>query len=110
MKAQIYVKTDGDNTTVVVARDSNIYFNDTMDIPELTGIQRGVSFVRHELAADVVEVFTDKLDYSEIEKDAYIRWCKVNIVKGETPNPVAQKTCETSLGVFNRWKFRGGRE
>lgn len=109
MIAQVYVRTDGENTAILVARDNTIYFNDVIDVPEITGIQRGVSFVKHELDVDRTEIYTDKLDVDEVLKDAYINYCKVNAVRGETPNEKMVKACASALAVKQRWFFNDGR-
>lgn len=109
MIAQVYVKSDEDNTALIVARDNTVYFQDVIDVPEITGIQRAVSFVKHHLDVDKTEIYTDKLNVDEVLKDVYINYCKVNVCKGNNPNPKMVKAAESSLAVHNRWCFRGGR-
>lgn len=111
MIAQIYVKTNNDITSMVVSNDrGTIYFQDTLDVPEITAIQRCASFVKHELDQDVTEIYPDKLKAEEVLKDAYINYCRINAIKGDNPNEKALKQCETNLNVYNRWNMRGGRE
>lgn len=109
MIAQVYVKSDGDNTAILVARDNTIYFNEVIDTPEITGIQRGVSFVKHNLDSDVTEIYTDKLNVDEVLNDVYINYCKVNAVRGENPNPKHVKAVASTLAVHNRWNTGNGR-
>lgn len=107
MKAQIYVKSDDDNTSIVVSDGKgNPYFHQVMPIPELTGIQRGVSFVKHNLDADVTEIYPDKLG-KEVLDDAYINYCKVNPVIGNKSMEKARKLCESKLAMYHRWNTRG---
>ena len=108
MNAQIYVKSDETNTSIVVARGDTLYFKRVIDVPEITGIQRGVSFVKHDLATDITEIFPDKLDVKEVLKDAYINYCDVNAVAGEKPNEKMLNLCKSELQIYNRWN-RGGR-
>lgn len=104
MKAQIYVKSTEDYTAVVVSNHTgDIYFRDVLEVPELTGIQRGASFVKHQLDAESTEIFTDKLKAEEVLKDAYINWCKINAIKGETRNEQADERCKMELQAFLRW-------
>lgn len=107
MNAQIYVKSNEDFTAIVVANQSTVYFRDTLEVPELTGIQRGVSFVKHHLLADATEIFPDKLNADDVLKDAYIRYCNVNAVKGMNPNAKALKSCATLLQTHLRWNTKG---
>lgn len=109
MKAQVYVKSSEDYTAVVVSNDSgDIYFRDVIETPELTGIQRGVSFVKHQLNSDRTEIYPDKLKAEDVLKDVYIS--KVNAVKGENRNPEADKRCAMELSTFLRWNFKRGRQ
>lgn len=106
MKAQIYVKSVDDYTSIVVSNDKgSVYFRDVLEVPELTGIQRGVSFVKHQLDADSTEIFPDKLDADEVLKDVYINWCKVNAIKGVNRNSDAEKRCSMELSTFIRWNM-----
>lgn len=106
MKAQIYVKSTEEFTAVVVSNHTgDIYFRDVLEVPELTGIQRGASFVKHQLDAESTEIFTDKLKAEEVLKDAYINWCKINARKGETRNEKADERCKMELQAFLRWNF-----
>lgn len=106
MKAQIYVKSTEDYTAVVVSNHKgDIYFRDVLEVPEITGIQRGVSFVKHQLDADSTEIFTDKLNADDVLNDAYIRYCKVNAIKGIERNEQADNRCTTELQAFLRWNF-----
>ena len=106
MIAQLYVKTDGDNTSVIVAKHGDIYFRNVLDVPEITGIQRGASFVKHHLDVDQTEIYPDKLDANDVLKDAYIRYCRIKAVKGTTPDEKLQKACTQELQIFNRWNFK----
>ena len=112
MIAQIYVKSLNDDITSMLVSNSKgtVYFQDTLDVPEITAIQRCASFVKHELNQDVTEIYPDKLKAEEVLKDAYINYCRINPVKGENPNEKALKQCETNLQIYNRWNMRGGRE
>ena len=112
MIAQIYVKTINDDvTSILVSNDKgNIYFQDVIDTPELTGIQRGVSFVKHQLDTDKTEIYPDKLKGGQIMKDVYINWCKVKQCIGENPNPDMVKECQRKLQQAQRWNTRGGRD
>lgn len=104
MIAQVYVKSSEDYTAVVVSNDSgSIYFREVLEVPELTGIQRGVSFVKHQLSSKKTEIYPDKLKAEEVLQDVYIQYCKVNAVKGENRNPDADKRCSMELSTFLRW-------
>lgn len=106
MIAQIYVKNAEDFTAVLVTNNKgSIYFKDVLEVPELTGIQRGVSFVKHQLDADVTEIYPDKLNVDDVLKDVYINWCKINTVAGNNPNDDADKRCTMELQTFLRWNF-----
>lgn len=106
MIAQIYVKSDDNNTSILVAGNGNIYFSDVIQTPEITGIQRGVSFVKHQLDAETTEIYPDKLKAEEVLKDVYINWCKVHATAGHTPDEKMLKRCESELNIHNRWNFR----
>ena len=109
MIAQIYTATDGDNTSILVSNEKgNIYFSDVIETPEITGIQRGVSFVKHNIAFDKTEIYPDKLDHDEIMNDAYINFCKVKHSIGENPNKKALAQCKQILGIYKRWNIKGG--
>lgn len=110
MKAQVYVKSDDTNTSILVARGNTVYFKDVLDVPEITGIQRGVSFVKHELDTDTTEIYPDKLDVNEVLKDVYINYCKVGAVAGIAPNDKMLKLCETELNIHNRWNLMKGNQ
>lgn len=104
MKAQIYVKSTDDYTAVVVSNDKgSIYFRDVIEVPELTGIQRGASFVKHQLDAETTEIFTDKLNADDVLKDVYINWCKINAIKGAKRNEQADQRCTMELQTFLQW-------
>lgn len=109
MKAQIYVKSNEDHTSIVVGSENNVYFQQVLEVPEITGIQRGVSFVKHNLDADVTEIYPDKLG-KEVLDDAYINYCNVNPIMGTEPIEKAVKLCESKLAVYYRWNTKGGRE
>lgn len=109
-KAQVYVKSDDTNTSILVARGNTVYFKDVLDVPEITGIQRGVSFVKHELDTDITEIYPDKLDVNEVLKDVYINYCKVGAVAGIEPNDKMLKLCETELNIHNRWNLMKGNQ
>ena len=109
-KAQVYVKSSGDSTSVVVASGDKLYFHDVLNVPEITGIQRGVSFVKNQLDADVTEIYPDKLEKYDILKDAYINYCNINPCIGEEPNKDMIKLCKMKLQQEKRWNTRGGRE
>lgn len=110
MIAQVYVKSQEDVTSMVVASRGNVYFQDVLDVPEITGIQRCVSFVKHQLDADITEIYPDKLKPEDVLKDVYINWCKVNAVQGHNPEEKHLNLCKTNLNVYNRWNLNGGRE
>ena len=110
MIAKIYVKSQDDITSILVASKGNVYFHDVLDVPEITGIQRCVSFVKHQLDADITEIYPDKLKPEDVLKDAYINWCNVNAVQGTNPEEKHLKLCKTNLNVYNRWNLNGGRE
>ena len=101
--AQVYVKSSEDYTSVLVVKGKDIYFRDVLEVPELTGIQRGVSFVKHQLKSEKTELYPDKLKAEEVLQDVYIKYCKVNAVKGENRNPDADKRCSMELQTFLRW-------
>ena len=108
MIAHIYTKTSGDYTSIVVSNDKgNVYFRDVMEVPELTGIQRGASFVKHQLDSERTEIYPDKLKKEEIEKDVYINYCKINAVVGENPNQEALQECVRNIQIYNRWNLKG---
>lgn len=113
MIAQIYTKTlNNDISSVLICNDKGgVYFSDAMDTPEITVLQRGVSYVKNNLNADKTELYVDELDHNEVMKDAYINYCKVNHCIGENPNPDMIKQCTMKLQQELRWNFtRGGRE
>jgi len=112
MIAQIYVKSQDDITSILVSNDKgSVYFQDVIDTPEITGIHRAVSFVKHQLPSDRTEIYPDKLKSEEIMKDAYINYCKVNHCIGENPNEKALTQCQNNLSAHLRWNLtRGGRE
>lgn len=110
MIAKIYVKSLNDITSMVVASHGNVYFQDVLDVPEITGIQRCVSFVRHHLDSDKTEIYPDKLNPEDVLKDAYIRWCNVNAVQGKDPEKKHLNLCKTNLQIYNRWNLNGGIE
>lgn len=112
MIAQIYVKTANDITSMLVSNDrGTIYFQDTLDVPEITAIQRCASFVKHQLQSEQTEIYPDKLKNEDIMPDAYINYCKVNHVIGENPNEKALTQCKNNLSAHLRWNLtRGGRE
>lgn len=108
MIAQIYVKNEEDYTSIVVSNDrGTIYFKDVMEVPEITGIQRGASFVKHQLDSDKTEIYPDKLKKEEIEKDVYINYCKINAVVGANPNQNALQECVRNIQIHNRWNLKG---
>jgi hypothetical protein len=110
MIAQIYTKTNGDYTSILVTNEkAEVYFRDVLEIPELTGVQRGVSFVKHQLDVEKTELYPDKLKAEEQLKDIYINWCMVNAVAGENRNLEADKRCTMELQTFLRWNTVGGR-
>lgn len=117
IKAQIYTKCLNDDvTSILVAKGNQVYFQDVIDAPELTGIQRGVSFVKNHLEVDAAEIYPDekqkeyKLNHDDLMKDAYINYCNVNHRIGENPNPEMIKECTRKLTEFLRWNERGGRD
>ena len=100
MKAQIYVKSTEDNTSLVIGTDNgNAYYKKVLPYPEITAIQRGVSFVKHQLAVEATEIYPDKLNADEVVKDAYIKFCKVNAVKGECPIDKFVNLCRSQFQV-----------
>lgn len=104
MIAQIYVKNVEDYTSIVVSNDKgNIYFEEVMEVPELTGIQRGASFVKHQLDSDRTEIYPDKLKTKDIENDVYINYCKINAIIGDNPNEEAKKRCVQNMQIHQRW-------
>jgi hypothetical protein len=111
MIAQIYVKTHNDITSVLVSNDKgSVYFQDVIDTPEITGIHRAVSFVKHYIDFDKTEIYPDKLKGEEIMKDAYINYSKINHCIGENPNEKALTQCSNNLSAHLRWNFtRGGK-
>lgn len=116
MIAQIYVKNEEDYTSIVVSNDKGtIYFEDVMEVPEITGIQRGASFVKHQLDSDRTEIYPDKLKTKDIDNDVYINYCKINAVIGDRPNESARQRCIQNMQIHQRWnisklnKERGGR-
>lgn len=111
MIAQVHVKTTDDLTSILVGNtEGTIYYYDVIDIPELAGIQKGVSYVKHQLQTGKVEIYPDKLDNDIIMKDAYINYCKLNHCIGENPHPELVKRCNMTLATYIRWNMRGGRE
>lgn len=105
MIAQIYVKTSEDDTSMVVSNEEgDIYFQDVLDVPEITAIQRCASFVKHNLKVDGTEIYPDKLG-PEILNDVFINYCRVNHKMGDNPNPKTQKACENNLITYLRWKM-----
>ena len=111
MIAQIYVKTANDITSILVSNDKgSVYFQDVIDTPEITGIHRAVSFVKHQLPSERTELYPDKEDAQKLMTDAYINYCKINHVIGENPNEKALTQCKNNLSAHLRWNTRGGRE
>lgn len=108
IKAQIYTQSDKDQdyTSLIVAKGGTIYFKDVLNTPELTAVQRGVSFIKHQLNVDATEIYPDKLDINDVLKDAYIRYCNINPVEGKEPNDKMVKMCSTQLQIHNRWLCR----
>lgn len=104
MKAQIYTQSDKDQdyTSLIVAKGGTVYFKDVLNTPELTAVQRGVSFVKHQLDVDTTEIYSH-LKPEEIEKDVYINWCKVGACVGKEPDKKMLKLCETELKIRERW-------
>lgn len=103
MIAQIYVKSNDDYTSMLVCNDKGIiYFQDVLDVPEITGIQRCVSFVKHHVNFDKTEIYPDKLD-NKVLDDAYIRYCKVKPEMGKNPIKKAQDECAKNLAIHLRW-------
>lgn len=113
IKAQIYTKPDKDEdyTSLVVAKNGTAYFKQVLNTPELTAIQRGVSFVKHQLDVDTTEIYACNVKPEEIEKDVYINWCKVNAQVGKEPDEKMQKLCETELQseLIIMSRMKGGR-
>lgn len=111
IKAEIYTKSDKeqDYTSLVVAKGKNIYFKDVLNTPEITAIQRGVSFVKHSLDVDITEIYPDKVKAEEIKKDVFINWCKVGAIIGERPNEYARNLCNSELQIHERWNFTRGK-
>jgi hypothetical protein len=111
MIVKIYVKSQEDVTSMLVTSRGNVYFQDVLDVPEITGIQRCVSFIKHQLDADITEIYPDKLNPDEVLKDVYINYSKINHCIGENPNEKALTQCSNNLSAHLRWNFtRGGRE
>ena len=110
IKAQIYTQSDKDQdyTSLIVAKNGTVYFKDVLNTPELTAVQRGVSFVKHQLDVDTTEIYSH-LKPEEIEKDVYINWCKVNAVVGTESDDKLKRICKSELQAFQRWNTRGGR-
>ena len=108
MIAHIYTKVSGDYTSILVSNDKgNVYFQDVMEVPELTGVQRAASFVKHQLDSERTEIYPDKLKKEEIEKDVYINYCKINAKVGDTPNEEAKRICTMNIQVHDRWNLKG---
>lgn len=106
--AQVYTSTDGTNTSILVSNDNgDVYFSDVIDVPEITGIQRGVSFVKNNLDFDKTEIYPHKLDHETIMKDAYINYCRVNHTIGTEPNEKSVRQCKQILGIYKRWNIGG---
>ena len=106
MIAHIYVKNAEDYTSVVVSNDKgSIYFQDVLEVPELTAIQRGVSFVKHQLDSDRTEIYPDKLKADEVMQDVYINYCKINAEIGKNPNDEAKKRCIQNMQIYQRWNL-----
>lgn len=104
IKAQIYTQSDKDQnyTSLIVAKNGTVYFKDVLNTPELTAVQRGVSFVKHQLDVDTTEIYSH-LKPEEIEKDVYINWCKVNACVGQEPNEKMLNLCKSELQIHQRW-------
>lgn len=103
MLAQIYVKSTEDYTSMLVCNDKGtIYFQDVLDVPEITGIQRCVSFVKHNIDFDKTEIYPDKLG-DEILDDTYIRYCKIKPEIGKNPLKSAKEACQRNLNQKLRW-------
>lgn len=105
MIAHIYVKTNDKYVSMLVSNDKgNIYYQKVIDSTELTGIQRCVSFIKHQLDYDKTEIYPDKLG-KEILEDNYISHCNINPEIGKNPNEYAQTQCTNNLSIFLRWNF-----
>ena len=109
IKAQIYTQSDKDqdHTSLIVAKGGTVYFKDVLNTPELTAVQRGVSFVKHQLDVDTTEIYSH-LKPEEIEKDVYINWCKVNAEVGIDPDEKMLNLCKSELQIHQRWN--GGKQ
>lgn len=107
-RAQIYVKSNDNLTSVLVSEKDFVYYSDVIDAPEISGIQRGVSFIKHNLRVDVTEIYPDKEDINKVLKDAYINWCKINQVEGKNPNDKMLERCVSNLHKEERWNFIHG--
>lgn len=104
MIAQIYTKTFGDYTSVIVSNTEGIiYFHDVIEVPEITGIHRAVSYVKHNLGSDKTEIYPDKLEIDDVLKDVYVNYCKINASAGKTPNEKIANQCSNNLNTFIRW-------
>ena len=105
MIAQIYVKTNVGYTSMLVSNDKgNIYFQDVLDVQEITAIQRCASFVKHELDYDSTEIYPDTLG-KEILEDSYIKYCQINATIGENPCEKSKKQCINNLSTYLRLNF-----
>ena len=104
MIAQIYTKTSGDYTSVIVSNEEGvIYYHDVIEVPEITGVHRGVSFIRHNLNANETEIYPDKLKDDKIMKDVYINYCKINARIGKNPDKEVEDRCLGNLRAYIRW-------
>lgn len=106
--AQIYTKTFNDKiTSVVVGANGRIYFQKVIDSPELTAIQRGVSFVRQYMDFYKTNIFPDKVNRERITQDEYIKRCSIKPhFDGEVDKNLLT-TCNNLLSSYLRWNFIG---
>lgn len=105
--ALVYTYSNDDVTSILVANTKGtVYFSDVIDVPEITGIQRGVSFVKHHLSFDRTEIYPLMTDHKLIQNDAYINYCKVNHSVVEEPNWEIYKKCKQNFQIHNRWNIK----
>ena len=111
MISQLYVKSNDNLTSLIISNDKgNIYYHKVLDSTEFAVIQRGASFIKHELDSDIVEMYLDKVKFEEITNDNYIKWCNISFVKGENPNQEIINQCLSNLSIYQRWNMMKGKE
>lgn len=115
--AQIYVKTYGKKTSLLVSGEEGQVYHTSYTDSELMAIRRGASYIKNMLPyRDIVEIFPDKLDGKEVFADKYLQRLRLPISLGTelSKNKELSQVCLNNLYVelrFNNLKlFEKGNE